>query len=144
MKVGLGFRELMDEIERVCHGLYCWFTSAPPAVFRFARGLAVFGGAGGLLWRNIFLRVFFCGRGFGIFGCRDALAGGRACGRNRDLHVNARHASQLAGAMLRYLQQPQALEADAQLVKNHCHQHFSIDTMVQRYQKLYEMTRMQS
>lgn len=53
--------------------------SAPPAVFRFARGLAVFGGAGGLLWRDIFLCVIFGWRGFGIFGCCDAFAGGRAC-----------------------------------------------------------------
>lgn len=51
---------------------------------------------------------------------------------------------QLSNAMLRYLQQREALSYDAQLVKNHCHQHFSMDTMVQRYQKLYETTRMQS
>jgi sugar transferase (PEP-CTERM/EpsH1 system associated) len=51
---------------------------------------------------------------------------------------------QLANAMLRYLQQRDALTYDAELVKNHCHQHFSIDTMVERYQKLYEMTRMQT
>ena len=57
--------------------------------------------------------------------------------------VASGNASQLAGAMLRYLQQPQALEADAQLVKKHCHQHFSIDTMVNRYRELYELTRMQ-
>lgn len=39
----------------------------------------VFAWAGGLLWRGIFLRVF-CGEWrFGIFGCCDAFAGGRAC-----------------------------------------------------------------
>lgn len=49
----------------------------------------------------------------------------------------------LASALLRYLQQPQALDVDAQLVKNHCHQHFSIDTMVNSYRELYKLTRMQ-
>lgn len=50
----------------------------------------------------------------------------------------------LMQAMLRYLQQPDALAADAALVKNHCHQHFSLDTMVLKYRTLYEMKRMQS
>ncbi|GAB2929767.1 TIGR03088 family PEP-CTERM/XrtA system glycosyltransferase [Rheinheimera gaetbuli] len=57
--------------------------------------------------------------------------------------VDSDNAGQLATAMLRYLQQPQALNVDAQLVKNHCHQHFSIDRMVNRYRELYELTRMQ-
>jgi sugar transferase (PEP-CTERM/EpsH1 system associated) len=47
-------------------------------------------------------------------------------------------------AMLRYLQHSDALAKDALMVKNHCHQHFSLDTMVQKYRKLYEMKRMQS
>jgi len=58
--------------------------------------------------------------------------------------VASDNAQQLSKAMLRYLQQRDALTYDAELVKNHCHQHFSIDTMVKRYQKIYEMTRMQS
>ncbi len=58
--------------------------------------------------------------------------------------VASNNPEQLMTAMLRYLQQPDALFSDAELVKNHCHQHFSIDTMVQRYQELYQMTRMQT
>lgn len=52
-------------------------------------------------------------------------------------------AQALMQAMLRYLKQPQALKTDAELVKNHCHQHFSIDTMVNRYKRIYDITRTQ-
>ena len=48
-------------------------------MFRFAWGLAVFGGAGGAVREDFFLRVFFGGWGFGIFWGWDAFAGGRAC-----------------------------------------------------------------
>ena len=74
-----------------------------------------------------------------------------AVGGNPDLlpeqlkHTNlvaSDNPDELARAMQRYLQQPQALDTDAQIVKNHCHQHFSIDTMVARYRELYELTRM--
>jgi len=75
-----------------------------------------------------------------------------AVGGNADLLPKALHSSNLVPsnqpeplmqAMLRYLQQPDALATDAALVQNHCHQHFSLDTMVQKYRKLYEMKRMQ-
>ena len=48
-------------------------------MFRFAWGLAVFGGAGGAVCGDFFLRVFFGRWGFGIFWCRNAFARGRAC-----------------------------------------------------------------
>lgn len=50
----------------------------------------------------------------------------------------------LSDAMLRYLQTPATVEQDANIVKNHCHQNFSIDTMVARYQELYTKTRTQN
>ncbi|MBZ9611723.1 TIGR03088 family PEP-CTERM/XrtA system glycosyltransferase [Rheinheimera maricola] len=74
-------------------------------------------------------------------------------GGNRDLMpqvllsrnlVPSDDSQQLMLAMQNYLLQPDLLRADAELVKNHCHQHFSIDTMVNRYRKLYEMTRTQT
>ncbi|GAB60169.1 TIGR03088 family PEP-CTERM/XrtA system glycosyltransferase [Rheinheimera nanhaiensis] len=75
-----------------------------------------------------------------------------AVGGNPDLlppalcHTNlvpSGDAQALMQAMLRYLKQPQALKTDAELVKNHCHQHFSIDTMVNRYRRIYDITRTQ-
>jgi sugar transferase (PEP-CTERM/EpsH1 system associated) len=76
-----------------------------------------------------------------------------AVGGNRDLLpqsllptnlVPSDKPAPLMQAMLRYLQQSDALATDAALVKNHCHQHFSLDTMVNKYRKLYEMKRMQT
>jgi len=58
--------------------------------------------------------------------------------------VPANDPPQLMQAMLRYLQQSDALATDTVIVKNHCHQNFSLDTMVNKYRKLYEMTRTQS
>ena len=55
---------------------------------------------------------------------------------------NAAEAMMLA--MQRYLEHPEALEHDAAIVKKHCHQNFSLDTMVTKYRKLYEMKRTQS
>lgn len=75
-----------------------------------------------------------------------------AVGGNPDLLPPTLHATNLVPsddtqalmqAMLRYLQQPQAVKTDANLVKNHCHQHFSIDTMVNRYKRIYDITRTQ-
>ena len=47
-------------------------------------------------------------------------------------------------AMQRYLAQPTLLAQDAATVKKHCQQNFSLDTMVSKYRKLYEMKRTQS
>ena len=49
----------------------------------------------------------------------------------------------LAQALLRYIQSAEQREADSQLVKKHCQQHFSIARMVERYRTLYDMTRKQ-
>ncbi|HSG51397.1 MAG TPA: glycosyltransferase, partial [Rheinheimera sp.] len=47
-------------------------------------------------------------------------------------------------AMQRYLEQPTLLAQDAAIVEKHCQQNFSLDTMVNKYRKLYEMKRTQS
>ena len=49
----------------------------------------------------------------------------------------------LAQALLRYIQSAEQRDADSQLVKKHCQQHFSIARMVERYRTLYDMTRKQ-
>ena len=58
--------------------------------------------------------------------------------------VTSNDSQALMQAMAQYVQQPELLKTDAVLVKNHCLAHFSLDTMVNRYRKLYEMTRMQT
>lgn len=47
-------------------------------------------------------------------------------------------AEQLAEAMAMYLQQPARLASDSALVKKHCQNHFSLDTMVNKYHQLYQ------
>ncbi|GGW62610.1 glycosyltransferase [Alishewanella tabrizica] len=58
--------------------------------------------------------------------------------------VPSNDSNALMRAMQNYLLQPELLISDAELVKKHCHNNFSIDTMVSRYRKIYEMTRTQT
>lgn len=49
----------------------------------------------------------------------------------------------LANAMQRYVDEPQLLKIDSEIVRQHCEQNFSITTMVNLYHRLYQANRLQ-
>lgn len=48
---------------------------------------------------------------------------------------------ELADCMALYIKNPERYQTDSQLVKKHCQNNFSLDTMVQRYHQLYQSVR---
>ncbi len=48
---------------------------------------------------------------------------------------------QLADCMALYIKNPERYQEDSALVKKHCHNNFSLDSMVQRYHQLYQSVR---
>lgn len=54
--------------------------------------------------------------------------------------IEVNNIQQLVKAMLGYLNSEQRIKTDGLIFQNHCQQHFSLATMVKRYQALYQLS----
>jgi glycosyltransferase involved in cell wall biosynthesis len=48
---------------------------------------------------------------------------------------------ELADCMALYIKNPERYQEDSALVKKHCQNNFSLDSMVQKYHRLYQLVR---